>query len=182
MKLGRFCPSRSCCAIPRSEFRLAVRGIAACLLTAALGTTGCTRNPPVQKWDPPAAIEAAPQGSTELSQPSELNQLGGSLPTEPHVLEGSGVTVWAKEFPGQLIAGLDGGLYEPYRQTAIERVQMALRDRGLYEGPMNGVLDRPTMNSIYAFQEANDILQRCGIPTPHTRKMLKQGSHTDLSS
>ena len=76
--------------------------------------------------------------------------------------------------------GFDGGLYEPYRPAVIEHVQKALRDRGLYGGPMNGILDRPTMKSIYAFQKANN-LQRCGVPTPHTRKMLKQGSHTDLS-
>jgi hypothetical protein len=96
------------------------------------------------------------------------------------LLEGSGIVLWAKEFEGYLIAGLDGALYEPYRPVAVERVQRALRDRGLYAGPMNGVLDLPTMQSIYAFQEATHNLQRCGIPTPHTRKMLEQGSHTDL--
>jgi hypothetical protein len=90
--------------------------------------------------------------------------------------------VWAKQFPQQLILGLDGALYEPYRGTTIEIVQNALRDRGLYTGPTNGILDLPTMKSIYAFQEANYNLQRCGIPTPRTRKMLKQGSHTDLNS
>jgi hypothetical protein len=142
-----------------------------------MGITGCARNEPVHKSDPSVAIEAPPP-----QPPTELNQLGRFLPTEPQLLEGSGVTVWAKGFQGQLIAGLDGGLYEPYRHATIERVQKALRDRGLYAGPMNGVLDRPTMKSIYAFQEANDSLQRCGVPTPHTRKMLKQGSHTDLSS
>jgi hypothetical protein len=47
-------------------------------------------------------------------------------------------------------------------------------------GPINGVLDGPTMRAIYAFQEANH-LQLCGVPTPHTRKMLAQGSHTDLT-
>ena len=88
------------------------------------------------------------------------------------------MTVWAKGVP--FIAGLDGALYDPYRPAAIERVQKALRERGLYVGPINGILDRPTMKSIYAFQEANK-LQRCGVPTPHTRKMLEQGSHTDLS-
>jgi hypothetical protein len=45
---------------------------------------------------------------------------------------------------------------------------------------MNGILDPPTMKSIYAFQEANR-LQRCGVPTPRTRKVLEQGSHTDVS-
>jgi hypothetical protein len=103
------------------------------------------------------------------------------LAAEPELAEGSGVVPWSKEFWGYLIAGFDGGLYEPYRPAAIQRVQKTLRDRGLYMGPMNGILDLPTMKSIYAFQEATHSLQRCGIPTPHTRKMLEQGSHTDLS-
>jgi hypothetical protein len=70
-------------------------------------------------------------------------------------------------------------MYTPYQPATLQRVQRRLKERGLYAGPMNGILDRPTMKSIYAFQEANN-LQRCGIPTPYTRKMLEQGSHTDL--
>jgi endonuclease YncB( thermonuclease family) len=78
------------------------------------------------------------------------------------------------------IVGLDGALYDRYRPATIQSVQKSLQERGLYDGPMNGVLDGPTMKSIYTFQEANN-LQRCGVPTPNTRKMLEQGSHTDLS-
>src|SRR5262249_21774187 len=136
------------------------------------------RNEPVQKSASPISIEArrTPQQATEP------NHVGRSLPAELHLLEGSGVTVWAEEFKGQLIAGLDGYLYEPYRRTTIEHVQKVLGNRGLYAGPVNGILDRPTMKSIYAFQEATYNLQRCGVPTPHTRQMLEQGSHTDLRS
>jgi hypothetical protein len=93
--------------------------------------------------------------------------------------EGSGVAVWAKNYRGLLISGLDGAMYAPYPSATIEQVQKALRERGLYAGPINGILDLPTMKAIYQFQEANN-LQRCGVPTPHTRKMLVQGSHTDL--
>ena len=93
--------------------------------------------------------------------------------------EGSGVAVWAKNYPGLLISGLDGAMYAPYPSATIRRVQEALRERGAYAGPINGILDLPTMRSIYLFQEANN-LQRCGVPTPRTRKMLVQGSHTDL--
>jgi hypothetical protein len=88
--------------------------------------------------------------------------------------------VATKGYQRLFIAGLDGARYMPYRQATIQRVQKALRERGLYTGPINGILDWPTMKAIYAFQEANK-LQRCGVPTPHTRKMLEQGSHTDLS-
>jgi hypothetical protein len=142
------------------------------------GISGCTRNEPVQELSSPVPVETDPP--RQVADATE--EIDTSLPTEPDLLEGSGVMVWAEQFPKQLILGLDGDLYEPYGGTTIEGVQKALRHRGLYAGPMNGILDMPTMKSIYAFQEANQNLQRCGIPTPHTRKMLKQGSHTDLNS
>jgi hypothetical protein len=177
MNRRRFCPSRACRATT-FQSELTVRGVAASVLTVALMLiTACARSEPIQKSDSPSASTApAPQ------PPPEPNPVGGDLPPEPYLLEGSGVTVWAKEFQGQLIEGLDGALYESYRKATIEGVQKMLRDRGFYAGPVNGILDRPTMKSIYAFQVANDNLPRCGVPTPHTRQMLKQGSHTDLSS
>src|SRR5215471_14429774 len=134
----------------------------------------CTRNEPVQKSYTPAPVETPTPQPPQASNPLERR-----LPAEPQLLEGSGVAVWAKGYEGPLIAGLDGAVYDPYRPATIQLVQKALRERGLYAGPMNGILDRPTMKSIYAFQEANN-LQRCGVPTPYTRKMLEQGSHTDL--
>ena len=178
MNRGGFHPPRACGAISPSELWFTARGIAASVLAVALIFAACARNESVQRSDPPSVIETpAPQPPIEES-PEERD----SLPAEPHLLEGSGVTVWAKGFQGRFITGLDGALYAAYREATIENVQRTLRDRGLYAGPVNGILDRPTMQSIFAFQEANDILQRCGIPTPHTRKMLMQGSHTDLSS
>ena len=78
-----------------------------------------------------------------------------------------------------LVTGLDGGLYEAYRPGTIERVQRALIARELYRGPVNGILDEPTLKAIYAFQKMTRTLQVCGVPTPRTRKLLEQGSHTD---
>jgi peptidoglycan hydrolase-like protein with peptidoglycan-binding domain len=86
---------------------------------------------------------------------------------------------WAAEFKGQLIAGLDGSLYEPYSRAVVEEVQQALIARGLYRGPVNGVLDLPTMQATYEFQKVNSLLQVSGVPSPRTRKVLEQGSHTD---
>ena len=97
----------------------------------------------------------------------------------PHKVIAATAAVRAKHHHKLFIAGLDGAQYIPYHPVTIQRVQRALQERGLYTGPMNGILDWETMKSIYAFQEANK-LQRCGVPTPHTRKMLEQGSHTDL--
>src|SRR5262245_55372439 len=44
----------------------------------------------------------------------DANDTGRSS-SEPTITEGSGITVWAGGFEGQLIAGLDGALYSPYR-------------------------------------------------------------------
>jgi hypothetical protein len=77
------------------------------------------------------------------------------------------------------IRGLDGALYDPYKRATIEHTQRALRDRGLYAGPISGILDPSTMQAIYAFQKGSNHLQMCGVPTPRTRLMLEQGSHTD---
>ena len=49
---------------------------------------------------------------------------------------------------GAFIAGLDGGFYEAYRPRTIERVQRALKARELYSGPVNGILDEPTIKAI----------------------------------
>ena len=72
-----------------------------------------------------------------------------------------------------LIQGLDGGSYEPYAPRVIERVQEALQSQTLYAGAVNGVLDQATMDSIAQFQEQHG-LQVCGVPTPHTRRLLLQ--------
>ena len=149
---------------------------AVCLLTVAvIGISGCSQTAPIQQPASPRVVE-----QPRPSPPPEPTQAGTPLPAEPDLLEGSGITAWAKEFKGQLIEGLDGNVYEPYGRPLIERVQKALGYRGLYKGPVNGVLDRPTMKSVFEFQKGSYVLQRCGIPTPNTRKMLEQGSHTDL--
>jgi hypothetical protein len=120
---------------------------------------------------PPPFVETQPP---QISVPTATNE-----PPESILPEGSGETAWAEDFNGQLIAGLDGELYEPYHPLTIEHTQRTLLERGLYAGPVNGILDDPTMKAIYAFQELNHNLQVCGVPTPRTRKILEQGSHTD---
>lgn len=150
------------------------RTIVACVMVSVLlMLTSCTRNRPSRK-EPSAG---PPPPSQQV-----LRAPGGRVEPEPQILADSGKIQWAKGYQGILIAGFDDGLYEPYAHAVIESVQRALWDRGLYNGPVNGILDKPTMEAIYAFQKATRILQRCGIPTPFTRKMLKQGSHTDPAS
>lgn len=74
-----------------------------------------------------------------------------------------------KEVP--MITGLDGGTYEAYDPALVERVQQALREKGLYQGEVNGVLDQETMEAIGEFQQQNNIMVS-GVPSPHTRQAL----------
>jgi len=168
----------------RSEIRF---GVASAVLAMLITIGGCARNHPVEQ----TSSVPAPQNEPQVVQPPQPPPAPPAPPPDatreprtsaPQPLEGSGQTVWAKGFRGLFIAGLDGGLYDPYRAATVERVQRILTNRGLYSGPINGVLDPPTIQSIYAFQQANRNLQMCGIPTPHTRKLLEQGSHTDVGS
>lgn len=45
-----------------------------------------------------------------------------------------------------LIKGLDGGTNEAYSHKVIEKVQMALKEKGLYQGEVSGELNDATMN------------------------------------
>jgi hypothetical protein len=158
-----------------------------CLLTIVLmAISGCRSVEPAREpaLERPVSQAAPIQRSQVPDEPIKDEPIKKDVPSEPEspTLEHSGETVWADGFKGELIAGVDGAPYEPYRRSAIERVQRALRNRNLYVGPINGILDAPTIKAIYEFQQAAYTLQRCGIPTPRTRRMLEQGSHTDPTS
>ena len=112
----------------------------------------------------------------EPQSPSESSE------TKAEPSHEAGQMAGASGFQGELLLGLDGELYLPYEPVTVMLVQSALRNRGLYSGPVSGVLDRRTMEAIYEFQAANHYLQRCGIPTPRTRKLLEQGAHTDVTA
>jgi peptidoglycan hydrolase-like protein with peptidoglycan-binding domain len=70
-----------------------------------------------------------------------------------------------------LVKGLDGGTYERYSSAVVEKVQTALKEKGLYQGEVNGELDEPTMNAIGEFQKANNLTVS-GVPSPSTRRLL----------
>jgi peptidoglycan hydrolase-like protein with peptidoglycan-binding domain len=72
-----------------------------------------------------------------------------------------------------LIIGLDGGDYEQYVPAAVEHAQARLRDLGRYAGPVDGVLDKPTMEALGEFQKQEE-LQVSGVPSPMTRFRLYQ--------
>lgn len=86
--------------------------------------------------------------------------------------------MWANGFEWELIVGVDGNIYPAYKASTIEQTQLLLARRGLYHGPANGILDQPTMEAICILQEAAIGMQVSGIPTPRTRMLLEQGSHT----
>ena len=70
-----------------------------------------------------------------------------------------------------LIQGLDGGDYEPYKDSVIERVQTLMREQGRYAGPVDGRLDRHLMEALGSFQQEHE-LQVSGVPSPMTRSRL----------
>jgi hypothetical protein len=105
---------------------------AACLLLVALITIcGCTQSMQKKPTEAPQAQQHPEQTALRSPQPRELNEV--STPG-PQPLEGSGEWAWAEAFRGQLIAGLDGELYEPYRSVAIEQIQRAIKKHGV-RGP-----------------------------------------------
>jgi len=72
---------------------------------------------------------------------------------------------------GGLIAGLDGGTYEPYKTALIAKVQGALAKKGFYKGEVNGVFDKETMSAVGAFQKQHGLSVN-GMPSPSTRRLL----------
>jgi peptidoglycan hydrolase-like protein with peptidoglycan-binding domain len=71
----------------------------------------------------------------------------------------------------QMITGLDGKEYQPYKTSVIEAVQTALQGAGVYSGTVNGVLDETTMQAIGEFQKQHGI-HVSGVPSPKTREAL----------
>ena len=160
-----------------------LRPVAYLVLAALLTICGCSSNQPVTKAPtppPPSPQQTSPP--PPVTQSSETRESPPPATVTPQSTERTPQIAWAKGFEGALIAGLDGALYEPYAITTIEVVQRELTRRGLYDGSANGILDSATMKAIFEFQKATHTLQACGVPTPRTRKMLGQGSHTDLNS
>ena len=169
------------------QYFFGLRACAVCLAAVLMAISGCAEQKQEQASKPsvnesqskPSVSESQilqkpPLESSDTQERAEVQETAVPLP-------GSGQTAWAQGFEGELIMGLDGGLYPPYSATTIRHIQSVMKNRGLYSGPLNGVLDAPTMGSIYTFQEARS-LQRCGVPTPNTRNLLEQGSHTDIAS
>jgi hypothetical protein len=168
------------------QYRFGARARALFLSAVLIAISACIagerqqEQAPVQPSSvvPPERSLPVPETPPESPRKSEEAQIQEATPELPGT---TGQTRWAQGFEGVLIQGLDGGLYDAYNATTIKHVQSVMKKRGLYAGPLNGVLDPPTMESIYTFQEANPYLLRCGVPTPRTRQLLEQGSHTDVS-
>ena len=166
------------------QYRLSARAQALFLSAALIAIFGCVAGERPQEQVPgpsaPPPNQSLPLPTLPLEPPrkSEVAEIQEATPQLPGT---TGKTAWAQGFEGDLIMGLDGELYVAYNEATIKHVQSVMKNRGLYSGPVNGILDPPTMESIYTFQEANIYMLRCGVPTPRTRKLLEQGSHTDAS-
>jgi hypothetical protein len=160
------------------QYFFGFRACAVCLAAVLIAISGCAEYKQEQASKPSVnesqTLPPPPIEPSDWPERAEVQETAAPL-------RGSGQTAWAQGFEGELIRGLNGELYLPYSATTIRHVQSVMKNRGLYLGPLNGVLDAPTMESIYTFQEATSHLLRCGVPTPRTRKLLEQGSHTDIA-
>lgn len=81
-------------------------------------------------------------------------------------------THWVPGSEGNLVMGLNGGEYPPYKPSVVQDFQRFLFEADLYDGPVTGVLDEETMNAIGRFQQENDIVQS-GVPSPQTRQAMR---------
>ena len=150
---------------------LPVVTLAAFLLGACGGAEQQTE---VAQPEPEPAAEVTPQPPPEPSPP----------PTPPPAPEPEQQTAeasywedtnWAPGSEGNLVMGLNGGEYEPYKPSLIRDLQSFLFEQGFYEGPVTGVLDLETMKATARFQEERGI-EQSGIPTPRTREAMQSAS------
>jgi hypothetical protein len=145
----------------------------------------------------PAAAEptAAEPTAGGKEPPVEEEESAGSEPTaeieEPAVERAAADTAAPKEAvdmeplleakrqhgqaPAGLIVGLDGAEYPAYAEDLILEVKRALKDKKLYRGIVDGVLDESTMAAIARFQQMNE-LHASGVPSPQTRELLTAGT------
>lgn len=133
-------------------------------------TTAEAASAPAPVVEPPS--EPAPVEPAEPAPPMEPQE--APMPAaQPSTAQYWDDTVWVAGKEGTLIRGVDGGEYDPYAVSTVQEVQQALTSKGLYNGPISGVLDQATMDAIAEFQKSN-ALQVCGVPTPRTREALLQ--------
>src|SRR5262245_6327348 len=126
---------------------------------AFIAICACVSNEPAEQKETEFGIGVTQAPQRPAAQPTPYQPVTEPVENATPSKETSGRTAWAEQYEGRLIRGLDGALYEPYNRMTIERTQRSLQDRGLYSGPINGILDRPTMKAIYAFQKASYHLQ-----------------------
>jgi hypothetical protein len=149
------------------------------LLAGAMIFAGCgpaeepvvEKTPPAEMVEPETPAQAPEKAAEQPETPAEPAK--PEPENEPPRAEA--VTpprnVWAAGKEGVALAGLDGGLYDPYLPSVIVKVQEALTARGLYRGEAHGYLDEETMLALGEFQKDHG-LQVCGVPTPQTRRAL----------
>jgi hypothetical protein len=84
---------------------------------------------------------------------------------------GEHVMPWVNGSKGTLLLGLDGGKYQPYLPSVVDKTRQELKAKGYYSGEINGAMDKATMEAIGKYQHDNK-LEISGVPTPRTRAKL----------
>ena len=127
------------------QYFFGFRACTVCLAAVLMVISGCAEQKEKQASKPPVnesqskpsvseseTVQKPPLESSDTQERAEVQETEVPLP-------GSGQTAWAQGFEGELIMGLDGGLYPPYSATTIMHIQSVMKNRGLYSGPLNGM-------------------------------------------
>jgi TRAP transporter TAXI family solute receptor len=122
-------------------------------LSLAAPLPGWTRFPPAQAWLKNAALASRDPHSREDFE-TFLTQVmpgGGTTPEQRDILFAE-----YQQWRGQRVAEATAGSTRP--ASEVKKIQSALRDRGLYNGPIDGIAGPATERAIA------DYRQRYGLP------------------
>ena len=117
-----------------------------------------------------SAVEAPPPPLTPQPEPEPPPAPEPAEPA-PVAADIDRAPIWVEGAEYGLVRGLDEGEYDAYGTSAVLEVQQALADRGLYQGPVDGVFGAATREAIGEFQRQSNI-QVTGMPSPSTRRAL----------
>lgn len=162
--------------IDTSNRRLRILAVPLASLVATLILFGCGNAENMEEIQATSDMETVEPA--EVSPPTPATVEPEPVPLEQReqsTAEGNywQDTVWAPGLTGILIEGLNGGEYPPYNARVIEQFQRFLFQEEFYDGPVTGILDKPTMEAMAEFQSANGIVAS-GVPSPETRNAAQE--------
>ena len=117
------------------QYFFGLRACAVCLAAVLVVISGCAEQKQEQASKPSVnepqskpsvsesqGVQKPPLESADTQDRAEVQETAVPLP-------GTGQTAWAQGFEGELIMGLDGGLYLPYSAPTIRHLQSVMKNK-----------------------------------------------------